>query len=169
MFPWSVTNHRAWNMYTPMLHDILAKSKSIVWKLFYQLKMTTDNGLLAMILLCLQISYASTSATLSDRTVYPSLFRTVPSDEPLAPALATLLQYYGWRQLSILTEEKPQFITVFVPLTLQTLPYSFIWPCTVQLLPSLDAALSKAKISIEDSIQFTEGNLSEAAKIIFVS
>ena len=60
----------------------------------------------------MQISYASTSAALSDRSVYPNLFRTVPSDEPLAPALATVMQYYGWRTLSILTEQESQFIHV---------------------------------------------------------
>ena len=59
-----------------------------------------------------QISYASTSAALSDRSVYPNLFRTVPSDEPLAPALATVMQYYGWRTLSILTEQQTQFTEV---------------------------------------------------------
>ena len=59
-----------------------------------------------------QISYASTSAALSDRSVYPNLFRTVPSDESLAPALATVMQYYGWRTLSILTEQQAQFTAV---------------------------------------------------------
>ena len=61
-----------------------------------------------------QISYASTSAALSDRSVYPNLFRTVPSDEPLAPALATVMQYYGWRTLSILTEQQTQFTEVHI-------------------------------------------------------
>ena len=59
-----------------------------------------------------QISYASTSAALSDRSVYPNLFRTVPSDESLAPALATVMQYYGWRTLCILTEQEAQFTMV---------------------------------------------------------
>ena len=69
-----------------------------------------------MTLACLQISYASTSAVLSDRSdsVYANSFRTVPSDEPMAPALATLMQYYGWRQLSILTEGEPQFMKVYM-------------------------------------------------------
>ena len=61
-----------------------------------------------------QVSYASTSVALSDRIVYPNFFRTVPSDELLAPALATVMKFYGWRQLSILTEEEPQFIMVFI-------------------------------------------------------
>ena len=82
-------------------------------------------------LLSLQISYASTSATLSDRSVYPNLFRTVPSDEPMAPALATVMQYYGWRQLSILTEEEQQFLTVFVPLSQIT---NFTYSIIAQLL-----------------------------------
>ena len=59
-----------------------------------------------------QISYASTSAALGNRSVYPNLFRTVPSDESLAPALATVMQYYGWRTLSILTEQESQFVQV---------------------------------------------------------
>ena len=50
---------------------------------------------------------------LSDRSVFPNFFRTVP--ELLPPALATLMHYYGWKQLSIqarLTEEEPQFLKV---------------------------------------------------------
>ena len=60
-------------------------------------------------LILIQISYASSSSVLNDRSVYPTLFRTVPSDEALAPALATLMNYYGWRKVAILTEKKPQF------------------------------------------------------------
>ena len=60
----------------------------------------------------MQISYASTSAALSNRALYPNLFRTVPSDESLTPALATLMNYYGWRTLSIITEQESQFIKV---------------------------------------------------------
>ena len=70
-----------------------------------------------------QISYASTSAALSDRSVFPIFFRTVPSDESLAPVLATVMQYYGWKQLSILTEGEPQFIKVFI--TSKLINYNF--------------------------------------------
>ena len=65
-------------------------------------------------ILALQISYASTSVALSNKSVYPNLFRTVPSDESLAPALATVMQYYGWKTLSILTEQETQFTEVRV-------------------------------------------------------
>ena len=72
------------------------------------------NLTIALCGLCMQISYASTSVALSDRSMYPNLFRTVPSDESLAPALTTVMQYYGWRTLSILTEQETQFTAVRV-------------------------------------------------------
>ena len=85
-----------------------------------------------------QISYASTSVTLSGK---PNFFRTVPSDEVLPPALATVIQYYGWRQVAIVTEREPQFL---------------------QLLPLLNSSLSQAGISTVN--HFT----SEAKETIFV-
>ena len=85
-----------------------------------------------------QISYASTSVTLSGR---PNFFRTVPSDESLPPALATVMQYYGWREVAIVTEREPQFL---------------------QLLPILNRSPSRAGISIVN--HFT----SEAVETIFV-
>ena len=45
--------------------------------------------------------------SLSDKS---NVFRTVPSDESLAPALATLMQYYGWRKVAIITEREQQFL-----------------------------------------------------------
>ena len=61
----------------------------------------------------MQISYASTSVVLSNRTMYRSLFRTVPSDELLSAALVSTMKYYGWRQLAVVTEEEEeQFVEV---------------------------------------------------------
>ena len=59
-----------------------------------------------------QISYASTSVVLSDRSVYRSFFRTVPSDNLLVSGLATILDTYEWRQVSMFTEEQPQYLQV---------------------------------------------------------
>ena len=60
-----------------------------------------------------QISYASSSLVLSDRSLYPRVFRTVPSDEVLAPALASVMNYYQWRRMSIVTEsDQQQFVKV---------------------------------------------------------
>ena len=61
-----------------------------------------------MLYIC-QISYASTSVVLSNRSVYHSFFRTVPSDELLPAALATTMNYYGWRRLAIVTEDEFQY------------------------------------------------------------
>ena len=123
---------------------------------------------------CMQISYASTSVALSNRSLYPNLFRTVPSDESLAPALATVMQYYGWRTLSILTEQETQFTEVTCIHNSNQL-YK-MYQCheissylfSVQFFQLMDASLSAASISIENSVQFNRGNLSEAADTIFV-
>ena len=87
-----------------------------------------------------QISFASTSVTLSGK---PNFFRTVPSDESLPPALATVMQFYGWRQVTIVTEREPQFL---------------------QLLPIFNSSLSQAGITVD---YFIEGR--STAETIFVS
>ena len=80
-----------------------------------------------------QISYASTSVVLSDRSVYRNFYRTVPSDELLVPAVAAIMDSFGWRQLSVFTEEQSQFIQVCKV----NCNYSKLW---------IFAVLSKAKV-----------------------
>ena len=62
--------------------------------------------------MCLQISFASTSVALSDRSVYRNFYRTVPSDALLVPAVAAIMDCFKWGQLSVLTEEQSQFLQV---------------------------------------------------------
>lgn len=50
-----------------------------------------------------QMSYASTSALLSDKKNYPHLFRTCASDVFQGKALAKLVERYKWTQLSTVT------------------------------------------------------------------
>jgi len=50
-----------------------------------------------------QMSYASTSAQLSDKQTYPNFFRTCASDVYQGKALAKLVQRYKWSQVSTIT------------------------------------------------------------------
>ena len=52
-----------------------------------------------------QISYSSTSVLLSDKTIYPSFFRTIPSDTYQAQALADLLLHFEWTYVSIVASD----------------------------------------------------------------
>ena len=56
-----------------------------------------------------QISYASSAEVLSNRFYYPSYFRTSPSEVVLTPGLANLVQHFGWRQVTFITEEERLF------------------------------------------------------------
>ena len=102
--------------------------------------------------------------------MFPNFFRTVPSDELLPPALATLMCYYGWKQLSILTEEEPQFLKVLILMftIVMSMHRLNVWTMHMQLLPLLNESLSSASISVKDSVLFTAGSptTSEAQDII---
>ncbi|XP_029440271.1 extracellular calcium-sensing receptor-like [Rhinatrema bivittatum] len=51
-----------------------------------------------------QISYASTVATLSDKSRFPSFLRTVPSDDLQSLVIAGLITFFGWTWVGILAE-----------------------------------------------------------------
>ncbi|KAJ1137670.1 hypothetical protein NDU88_004068 [Pleurodeles waltl] len=52
-----------------------------------------------------QISYGSTGPILSNKQLFPSFFRTVPSDLVEASAIASLLKYFGWTWVGILASD----------------------------------------------------------------
>ncbi|XP_049580876.1 extracellular calcium-sensing receptor-like [Syngnathus scovelli] len=49
-----------------------------------------------------QVSHLSTCACLSDKTLYPTFFRTVPSDRFQVLGLVQLMKYFDWRWVGII-------------------------------------------------------------------
>ncbi|XP_040272379.1 extracellular calcium-sensing receptor-like [Bufo bufo] len=49
-----------------------------------------------------QVSYFSTSPLLSDRTQFPSFFRTVPSDAFQSLGLAQMIKHFGWNWVGLI-------------------------------------------------------------------
>ncbi|XP_077326776.1 extracellular calcium-sensing receptor-like [Lithobates pipiens] len=52
-----------------------------------------------------QISYSSTSPTLSNRKIFPSFFRTIPNDVFQSRGLANLILYFGWSWVGFLASD----------------------------------------------------------------
>uniref|UniRef100_A0A3Q2WUB6 Extracellular calcium-sensing receptor-like n=1 Tax=Haplochromis burtoni TaxID=8153 RepID=A0A3Q2WUB6_HAPBU len=50
----------------------------------------------------LRVSHLSTCACLSDRRLYPTFFRTVPSDRYQISGLAQLMKYFDWRWVGVI-------------------------------------------------------------------
>ncbi|XP_069072184.1 extracellular calcium-sensing receptor-like [Pleurodeles waltl] len=49
-----------------------------------------------------KVSYFSTSPLLSDRTQFPSFFRTIPSDDSQSRGMAKLVMHFGWTWVGLL-------------------------------------------------------------------
>ena len=53
----------------------------------------------------LQISYASSSASLNDKDIYANVFRTIPDNVNVQPAIAAIVGFFGWRRVLVLTQQ----------------------------------------------------------------
>lgn len=58
------------------------------------------------IILSLQISYGATSDKFSDKLLYPSFFRTVPSDKWQVEVMVLLLEKFNWNWVAIVGSEE---------------------------------------------------------------
>ncbi|XP_073402842.1 extracellular calcium-sensing receptor-like [Dendrobates tinctorius] len=52
-----------------------------------------------------QVSYYSTSPLLSNKNLFPSFFRTIPSDTFQSQGLAQLILYFGWKWVGLLATD----------------------------------------------------------------
>nr|XP_016853770.1 PREDICTED: taste receptor type 1 member 3-like [Anolis carolinensis] len=81
-----------------------------------------------------QISAGSSSIKLSDKQLYPSFFRTIPSDQNQADAMVQLLNYFNWNWVAALVTDNEyghQVLEVFVQLALSKdmcVAYEAIFP-----------------------------------------
>ena len=60
----------------------------------------------------MQISYGSSSPTLSDRDMFPTFFRTIPSETQSNSARFALMKRYNWTKVATLHETRNVFTLV---------------------------------------------------------
>ena len=60
----------------------------------------------------LQISYASSVDTLSNRDRFPNFWRTHTTESNLAASVIAVMKQYGWNMLKIITEDQSLFTEV---------------------------------------------------------
>jgi len=61
---------------------------------------------------CKQLCYGASSPALSDRTRFPTLFRTHPSATVHNPTRIKLMEKFGWSRVAILQQAEEVFISV---------------------------------------------------------
>ena len=59
-----------------------------------------------------QISYASSATFFADRIRFRNFFRTHPSDGNSIPAVRSLIEYYGWKRVLVITQMENLFVEV---------------------------------------------------------
>ncbi|KAM3620901.1 uncharacterized protein V6R79_003512 [Siganus canaliculatus] len=72
----------------------------------YTSEMVSIIGKLMGFFLMPQISYGATSDKFSDKLLYPSFFRTVPSDKWQVQAMVDLLNQFGWNWVAVVGSEE---------------------------------------------------------------
>lgn len=65
-----------------------------------------NNSRARLIMLSLQISFGATSDKFSNKLLYPSFFRTVPSDKWQVEVMAILLERFKWNWVAIVGSDE---------------------------------------------------------------
>lgn len=72
----------------------------------HAIKFQSGNTLIILIIFSLQVSYGATSDKFSNKFLYPSFFRTVPSDKWQVEVMVLLLQEFSWNWVAIVGSEE---------------------------------------------------------------
>eukprot|EP00064_Thunnus_orientalis_P021225 superscaffoldBa00006312_g21382 len=92
-----------------------------------------------------QVSFAATPPSLSNRKWYGNLFSTVPSDRALNQVTVKLLQRYKWTRVSIVTQEGPRHSEMKKDLIRQLLKADVQVVSTVSFYDDACSSLKKLK------------------------
>ncbi|NXK56534.1 TS1R3 protein, partial [Chauna torquata] len=107
-----------------------------------------------------QVSYGASSEKLSNKELYPSFYRTVPTDKNLVEAVVLLLNKFGWNWIATIGSDN-EYGRGVKELFLSTAENHSICIAYEGLIPT-DLADPKAKIQLEETIKFinkTEVNI----------
>ena len=85
--------------YAMIIHSCLSLSISLLFQPAYQHSV-------------LQISPTATSIILSDKRLFPTFLRTIPSDNASIATITAVVREYAWEQVAIITERSPLFSNV---------------------------------------------------------
>uniref|UniRef100_UPI0037E940D6 gamma-aminobutyric acid type B receptor subunit 2-like n=1 Tax=Semicossyphus pulcher TaxID=241346 RepID=UPI0037E940D6 len=110
-----------------------------------------------------QVSFAASSPSLSNRKWYGNLFSTVPSDRALNQATVKLLQRYRWSRVGVITQEGPRLSEMKKDLMRQLLKAEVQVVSSESLSADVCSSLRKLKESDARIIigQFEEDSVSE--------
>ncbi|NXB08523.1 TS1R3 protein, partial [Cnemophilus loriae] len=98
-----------------------------------------------------QVSYGASSETLSNTELYPSFYRTVPSDKNLMEAMVLLLNQFGWNWIATLGSDD-EYSRGAQALFLSTIGNDNICIAFEGLIPT-DLAEPSAKKQLENTIK----------------
>ena len=58
------------------------------------------------------MAFAAAASVLSDREIYPSFYRTLPSFDLNSPTLAQMMRQFGWQQMAVIAQDESVFTVV---------------------------------------------------------